>query len=203
MKKTGFLLLVLSLSSLASGEKLAIILLDGFRWDYVDRMTESQAPNFKEFLRTGARAEYVQPIFPSVSFPCWTTIVTGLRAERHGITGNYIYNRETGLEFSMTAMNTPADTTEDPSWWTEHVPLWTSATQAGLRASLYLWGRCDVPFEGGVLPEKCLHYDQLDCLDIDLFGQHLQEAADDLQEGFDLAMVYYGNVDEVGAMLIG
>ncbi len=48
-----------------------------FRWDYVDRMSEEEVPNLKGFLSGGARAEYVQTIFPSMSWPSWTTIVTG------------------------------------------------------------------------------------------------------------------------------
>ena len=198
-------LLLLSLGTMLDstiGDKLVLIMLDGFRWDYVDRLPDEQVPNFRAFLSGGTRAEYVQPIFPSVSFPSWTTIATGMRAERHGITGNYIYNRETGLEFSMTAINTPADTTTDPSWWSQHVPIWSSATAEGIRTSMYLWSRCDVPFEG-VLPEKCVHYNNIDCLRIDLFVQNLQEAAYDLDNGFDLSMIYYGNVDEVGAVQDG
>ena len=57
--------------------RLAVILLDGFRWDYADRMAAEEIPNLKWFVSGGVRAEYVQPIFPSSSFPSWTTIVTG------------------------------------------------------------------------------------------------------------------------------
>ncbi len=41
-------------------------------------MTDSDLPNFKRFTKYGTRAEYVQPIFPSMSYPSWTSIVTGL-----------------------------------------------------------------------------------------------------------------------------
>lgn len=68
----------------------------------------------------------------------------------------------------------------------------------GVRTSIYLWSNCDVPFDGGVLPEKCRPYDNFECLRLDLFGQNLRSASADLRDGFDLAMVYYGNVDEVG-----
>ena len=71
------LLLLATFLSLASSDKLVLILLDGFRWDYVDRLDEGEIPNFKDFIATGSRAEYVQPIFPSESYPSWTTIVTG------------------------------------------------------------------------------------------------------------------------------
>jgi predicted AlkP superfamily pyrophosphatase or phosphodiesterase len=40
-------------------------------------MTDEEIPNLKRFISEGVSAEYVQPIFPSMSFPSWTTIVTG------------------------------------------------------------------------------------------------------------------------------
>ena len=74
--KSLLLLLFLTPACLAR-DKLVIILLDGFRYDYIDRRSEQELPHLKSLLREGARAEYVQTIFPAVSFPSWTTIVTG------------------------------------------------------------------------------------------------------------------------------
>ena len=70
---------------------------------------------------------------------------------------------------------------------------------AGLKTSLYLWSRCDVAFDG-TLPEKCTWYDNEDCLDLGLLEDNLIEAAADLIGGFDLTMIYYSNVDELGHM---
>ena len=91
------LILFLFTLNVASASKLAIILLDGFRCDYISRRSSapSALPALSGLAAAGARAEYVQPIFPSSSFPSWTTIVTGLPAEGHGIVGNYIYDPET------------------------------------------------------------------------------------------------------------
>ncbi len=45
------------------------------RWNYVD---EKPAPNLNtRILAKGVRAEYVQPLFPSVSAPSWITVITG------------------------------------------------------------------------------------------------------------------------------
>ena len=54
-----------------------VILLCISRHDYVDRMDARDLPNLKKFVQEGARPKYVQPIFPSVSFPCWTSVMTG------------------------------------------------------------------------------------------------------------------------------
>ena len=126
MNWAGAVFVAAALIVACRGEKLAILMLDGFRWDYADRMTEAELPNLKAFLSGGARAEYVQPIFPSMSWACWTTVATGLSAERHGILSNYMYNRTTGLTFGLDV-----EDSHDPSWWDQHVPLWTTATEAG------------------------------------------------------------------------
>ena len=52
-------------------------MLDGFRADYATREDPSTVPTFTRFEREGVRAQYVQPIYPALSMPSWTTIVTG------------------------------------------------------------------------------------------------------------------------------
>ena len=56
---------------------------DGFRYDYVDKITP--LPNLHYLEANGVRAEWMQPIFPSKTFPNHYTLVTGLYAESHGI----------------------------------------------------------------------------------------------------------------------
>ncbi len=78
MKFSGAVLLALMLVAHgAFAEKLMIVMLDGFRWDYLDRIDKEDIPNFTAFLDSGSRPEYVQTIFPSLSWASWTTIVTG------------------------------------------------------------------------------------------------------------------------------
>ena len=62
---------------------------------------------------------------------------------------------------------------------------------------MYEWGLCDVPFNG-VLPEKCLPYWETNPIGIEVFGRHLESAANDLADGFDLTFAYYINVDTLG-----
>ncbi len=63
--------------NVCASEKLMIIMLDGFRFDYVDRQDPQDVPNFTSFLEGGSRAEYVQTVFPSMSWASWTSIATG------------------------------------------------------------------------------------------------------------------------------
>lgn len=73
--------LCLAVSATCSRPKLVTILLDGFRWDYLDRLGPEEVPNFSSFITDGVKADYVQPIYPSISFPSWTTIATGTNFE--------------------------------------------------------------------------------------------------------------------------
>ena len=57
-----------------SDQKVILILADGVRWDY---LTQPNLTGFEQMLRRGVKAEYVQPIFPSNSYPNWYAIVTG------------------------------------------------------------------------------------------------------------------------------
>ena len=55
-----------------------------------------QPPNklagFNNFLKEGVKAEYMKALFPTLSYPSWTTLSTGLYPAHHGIVGNYIYD---------------------------------------------------------------------------------------------------------------
>ena len=59
-------------------------------------------------------------------------LVPGLFAESHGILNNFFYSKEKDLEFTVGAIgNDSADHTADPGWWTDHIPIWTTAQEYG------------------------------------------------------------------------
>ena len=66
-----------ALPSSKVAEQTVVIMLDGFRSDYASRADPNDVPTFTRFAREGVKADYVQPIYPSISMPSWTTIVTG------------------------------------------------------------------------------------------------------------------------------
>ena len=61
-------------NSLQKEKKVILVLVDGVRYDYVK---DPALKGFQRMARKGVKAEYVQPIFPSNSYPNWYTIVTG------------------------------------------------------------------------------------------------------------------------------
>ena len=60
-----------------AAKQTVVVMLDGFRSDYASRADPNDVPTFTRFASEGVKAEYVQPIYPSISMPSWTTIVTG------------------------------------------------------------------------------------------------------------------------------
>ena len=80
--KWNFVLVVLSFNviELSFGNdvnKLIVVMLDGFRHDYLSR-DENNHPGFQCIKSDGVVADYVEPIFPSSSFESWTSIATGI-----------------------------------------------------------------------------------------------------------------------------
>lgn len=67
------------------------------RYDYVDEMHAYDLPGFNRLINHGVKAEYVRGIYPTFSYPTWTTLTTGLYAESHGIIGNYFYDPNDGV----------------------------------------------------------------------------------------------------------
>lgn len=62
-----------------------IISLDGVRADYLER---GLTPHLLDIAHRGLRAKYMQPIFPTLTFPNHWAMQTGLYAESHGIVAN-------------------------------------------------------------------------------------------------------------------
>lgn len=170
--------------------KLLYILLDGFRYDYVDDLPEEELPGFTELISNGVKAKWVKPLVPSISYPSWTTLSTGLYAESHNIPGNYIYDDKDQEVFSLF----DAEATGKKKWWTAE-PVWTTATKAGLKAALYLWSRCDVPFDD-VVPAVCEKFVKIPGHEI--FRTNIDNALDRFEEGYDLVQVYTEHLDNTG-----
>lgn len=174
----------------SSKPKLLYIMMDGFRWDYLEKDSASNLPGFTKFISEGMKAQWLDPIFPSFSYPTWTTLVTGLYAESHGVYGNYMYDAETKDVFAL--FNERA--TGMPKWWTAE-PIWTTAEKAGMKTAQYLWSRCDVPFDG-VQTHFCQHFQKLPGKDI--FHDNIMNALEKFDTGYDFVQVYTEDIDNAG-----
>jgi len=156
--------------------------LYSFRWDYYERQ-KSELRGFPLFLQEGVQTEWVEPVFPSLSYPAWTTISTGVYPENHGIIGNYMFDLKHSTLFEL--MNHTS--TSRVHWWQNKEPIWITATRHNKRAFLRLWSRCDVPFND-IKPEVCSGFRE--ARGIQAIRDTLNVAVKQLQQNFDLVMVH-------------
>ncbi|MCA9768815.1 MAG: alkaline phosphatase family protein, partial [Gemmatimonadetes bacterium] len=96
---------------------IILVSIDGFRPDYLGR---GVTPTLDSLARVGVRAEWMEPSFPSKTFPNHYTIVTGLRPDHHGIIANNIRDSVLG-SFSMS--NRAA--VQEARWWGGE-PVWVA-----------------------------------------------------------------------------
>ena len=87
---------ILFLAALAQGQERRVVLVsvDGLRPEiYLDPEAHgAELPTFRSLMREGAYAEAVEGVYPSVTYPSHTTIVTGVTPARHGILNNYVFD---------------------------------------------------------------------------------------------------------------
>ncbi|MGD9523842.1 MAG: ectonucleotide pyrophosphatase/phosphodiesterase [Gemmatimonadales bacterium] len=128
---------------------IILVSIDGFRPDYLGR---GVTPTLDSLARVGVRAEWMEPSFPSKTFPNHYTIVTGLRPDHHGIIANNIRDSVLG-SFSMS--NRAA--VQEARWWGGE-PVWVALEKAGRPASAMFWPGSEAAI-GGVHATHWLPFD--------------------------------------------
>ncbi|KAJ5157697.1 pyrophosphatase/phosphodiesterase [Penicillium canariense] len=108
-----------------------LISLDGFRADFLDR---GLTPALNSLVASGVSPQYMNPSFPSVTFPNHFTLVTGLYPESHGVVGNTFWDPDLGEEFYYTHPTVSMQ----PKWWNAE-PLWETAEKQGVRTGIHMW----------------------------------------------------------------
>jgi len=89
-----------------------------------------QAPNLTQMKLNGAYAEGVEGIYPSLTYPAHTTMVTGMRPAQHGIVQNRLFEPPT------------MEQTLEWYWFAETIKtptLWELAKVAGLTTAAVGW----------------------------------------------------------------
>jgi len=140
------LLGTLTLMAPTHAASLVMISVDGMKPEYVTRADEHglKIPFLRSLMAEGAYAEGVEGVWPTITYPSHTTLLTGVSPAEHGIYNN--------LEFD------PRHTFGDAWFWYAHeirVPtLWQAAHRAGLATASVGWpvsvGATDVDF---LIPE--------------------------------------------------
>lgn len=97
-----------------------------------------ELPNFKAYIENSSYSTNVETIYPSVTYPCHATIVTGNYPNRHGIVNNTFIQ--------------PGKVSPDWYWHRKHVKgttLYDEAKRAGFSTAALLWpvtAKADIDF---------------------------------------------------------
>ncbi|XP_021075503.2 ectonucleotide pyrophosphatase/phosphodiesterase family member 6 [Mus pahari] len=75
--------------------KLLVLLLDGFRSDYISEDALASLPGFREIVNRGVKVDYLTPDFPSLSYPNYYTLMTGCEVEILGVRPTYCLEYKT------------------------------------------------------------------------------------------------------------
>ncbi len=83
-------------------ERYAVLMsIDGLSATYLDD-PKAPIPTLRRLAREGARADGMITCFPSVTWPCHTSLITGAPPAKHGIIGNTVIDRRTGEQVVYT-----------------------------------------------------------------------------------------------------
>ncbi len=119
---------------------LLLISIDGFRADYLDR---GLSPTLQGLADGGARARWMEPSFPSLTFPNHYTIVTGRYPDDHGIVDNSMFDPQLGT-FRLDLRKAVGD----GRWWDEAEPIWVTADKQGLKTATMFWPGSEARIRG-------------------------------------------------------
>jgi hypothetical protein len=112
----------------APGHKLLVLSVDGLDWRYLrDRDALGlKIPNLRRLMAQGQVADGVVGVWPTVTWPSHTSLITGARPDQHGI----LNNAERGAPFSESYWSVKA---------LKATTLWQCAGRAGLTTAAVTW----------------------------------------------------------------
>jgi predicted AlkP superfamily pyrophosphatase or phosphodiesterase len=124
-------LLFLTAATSAVAAPVLMISIDGMKPEYVTQADRHglKVPYLRSLMRDGAYAEGVTGVWPTVTYPSHTTMVTGVPPAEHGILSNTLFDPDRALDGAWY-------------WYTPeiHVPtVWQAAHAAGLRTASVGW----------------------------------------------------------------
>lgn len=131
-------------TSLSNHPKLLMLLLDGFKTDYLKLLHNS---SFDYLQQHGVSAEYMRPVNPTLTYPNHMSLLTGLNVESHGIVGNTFYDPD--LKKLFAGLDRVEDNFKTEFFDVGAEPIWVTNQMAGCdRAS------GSIMFPGSMTPMK-------------------------------------------------
>lgn len=112
---------------------LVLISIDGLRGDTLEDPL-AHVPTIRRLAREGATAAGLTCSFPSVTWTCHTTLVTGTHPARHGVIANNYFDRSTGKVVDLIP-----DPLFDKDEIVKAPTLYDLAHRAGLKTAAVIW----------------------------------------------------------------
>ncbi len=120
---------------------LLLISIDGFRYDYFDL---ADTPALDRLVEGGLKADSLQHVFPTKTFPTHYSLVTGCHPGRHGVVANNMWDPDREAVFSLS----DRDAVSDGYWYDGCEPIWVTAEDQGLIAGTYFWPGTEARING-------------------------------------------------------
>ncbi len=127
----------------ATAPPLLLISIDGFRYDYLDRV---ELPTLQRLADEGLRADSLTHAFPTKTFVTHYALVTGLYAENTGVVANSMWDPARRSRFSLGNRDAVGD-----GYWYDGEPIWNTVEKAGKTAATYFWPGSEAQI-GGMRP---------------------------------------------------
>jgi predicted AlkP superfamily pyrophosphatase or phosphodiesterase len=119
---------------------LILISADGFRYDLADKF---QAKNLIRLRSSGITADYMQSVFPSLTFPNHYSIATGDYPAHDGIVDNTFFDPTRDQVYAMGNRKE----VEDSSWY-DATPLWVLAEKQKMVTASFYWVGAEAAIQG-------------------------------------------------------
>jgi len=110
---------------------LLLVSIDGFRWDFADLQ---DTPAIDRIAENGLKAEALQPVFPTLTFPSHFSIATGVRPASHGIVANEFPNEDGSRWYQYKDRSS----VQDGQWYLTE-PIWVTAEKQGMVSAAYFF----------------------------------------------------------------
>lgn len=114
----------------ASRTTVVLVSIDALR---ADALGSGAMPALDAIAVDGVRARWMNPSYPTLTFPNHYTLVTGLRPDRHGMVHNRMRDAALGQFVSKDA------SAADGRWWAGGEPLWATMEREGQRTAVLFW----------------------------------------------------------------
>ncbi|MBI3301622.1 MAG: alkaline phosphatase family protein [Deltaproteobacteria bacterium] len=126
----GTLLFQGSLRAETIQHHVILLSIDGLRPDYYlhPEKYHLKIPHLRSLTQRGSYAQSMLGVYPTLTYPSHTTIVTGVRPARHGVVSNFIFAPSQGLmNWYLKSTDIQAKT------------LWEAARDKGLKTAIVTW----------------------------------------------------------------